>query len=482
MAQAEAQSASSGKPDLAVCIAEHAVGADIARLPREAIAAARTNLIDTLACSIAGSTAPGVREVVGLVQRWGGARDASILAFGGKVPAHHAAWANGTMAHARDYDDTHDKAVLHAGVSTVPAVLAAAEMKGADCTGADILAAVAVGLDVTSRLGLATRLGITETGFMYTSLFGYFGATVAAGRIFRLDTAQMINSIGITYSQVAGNHQVTRDAALTKRMQPGFAAKAALASVELAARGIRGVQQTFDGADGFLRVYLRNEFDREVFLAGLGRDYEGINLSYKPYPCCRLTHTAIDAALEARMRWKPGPGEIERIEVQMTAQAYEAVCTPAGLRKRPNSTVAAQFSIPYTVAAALIDGRVELGHFTEEGIERSDLLALAARVDGVVGADIERDWGRSVTPAALTLDMRDGSKRSLRVDRAKGSPERQMTGAEIDAKVADCMRFAIAPLAGNAAARLREVIAALEQHDAASITACLVPAEPMAIA
>ncbi len=475
MAQSAVET-TTGKPDIAVHLAEHAVGADIAHLPREAVEATRTNLIDTLACAIAGSTAPGAKEVIGLVKRWGGAGEASILGFGGKVPAHHAAWANGTMAHARDYDDTHDTAVLHAGVSVVPAVLAAAEMRGAKATGADILAAITVGLDVVSRLGKATRLGITETGYMYTSLYGYFGATVAVGRIFRLDLGQMINAIGITYSQVAGNHQVTRDAALTKRMQPGFAAKAAIVSCELAARDIRGVQNTFDGLDGFLRVYLRNEFDRSVLLADLGRRYEGASLSYKPYPCCRHDHTAIDAALEARARWKPRPEDIAHVEVQVSKQAYEAVCTPVGLRKNPTSIVAAQFSIPYAVAAALIDGRVELGHFTDDGIRRPDILALGARVDGMVGAEIERDWGRKVSPANLTMVMSDGSRHAVRVDLAKGSVERPMSAAEFDAKVADCLRFAVAPLQPDAAARLREVVDTLERRDASAITACLVPA------
>ena len=287
--------------DFAVVLAHFACDLSLAQLPGPVIAAAKVNIFDTLACAAAGSSAPGVAEVRTLATQWGGAPQASILAFGDKVPAHHAAWVNGTMAHARDYDDTHDAAVLHAGVSVVPAALAAAELRGG-ASGADFIAGVTAGLETICRLGVATRIGIVESGFIYTPLFGYFAATVAAGRVLGLDATQMVNALGIAYSQVSGNHQVTRDGAHTKRMQPGFAAMGALLSVQLAQRNVRGAQATFEGADGFLRVYLHDRCDRDVLREGIGQRYEFTQLSYKPYPCCRFNHTAIDAALALRAK------------------------------------------------------------------------------------------------------------------------------------------------------------------------------------
>jgi len=279
--------------DFAAVLARFACKTALADLPAPVIAAAKANIFDTLACAVAGSSAPAVGEAHELAMEWGGAPQATILAFGDKVPAHHAAWVNGTMAHARDYDDTHDAAVLHAGVSVVPAALAASELRGR-VGGADFIVAVAAGLETICRLGVATRIGIIESGFIYTPLFGHFAATVAAGRALGLDVTQMINALGIAYSQVAGNHQVTRDGALTKRMQPGFAAQSALLSVQLARRGVRGAQATFEGVDGFLRVYLRDRCDRDVLRDRLGEHYEFAQLSYKPYPCCRFNHTAIE--------------------------------------------------------------------------------------------------------------------------------------------------------------------------------------------
>ncbi|NBT56410.1 MAG: MmgE/PrpD family protein, partial [Betaproteobacteria bacterium] len=414
MMDSENLTASTGE-DFAVALSRFSGATTINSLPAAAIAAVKTNLFDTLSCAVAGSSAAAVAEVRDLVTSWGGTPQATVLVFGDKLPAHHVAWINGTMAHARDYDDTHDAAVLHAGVSVVPAALAAAELVGG-VSGGDLIAAIAVGLETISRLGIATKISIVESGYMYTSLFGHFAATLTAARVLGLDQAQTVNALGIAYSQVAGNHQVTRDAALTKRMQPGFAAMAALVSVQLAQRGIRGAQATFEGADGFLRVYLHDRCDRDVLRDGLGQRFEFVELSYKPYPCCRFNHTTIEAALQLRAKAGIRPEDVRRVRVGLNHQAYQAVCTPVEVRKAPRTIVQAQFSIPYVVACALVDGAVGLGHFTQEALARPDLLAVAQKVDAYVDDDIEKKFGRNVTPALVHIEMADGSQHTLRVD------------------------------------------------------------------
>ena len=184
-AQAHAPHAAASLPEFAATFSAFAASLTADQLPAEVLAATRLNLRDTLACATAGLSAPGVGEVLDLVRSWGGAPQAGIWCTGERVPAPHAAWVNGVMAHARDYDDTHDAAVLHAGVSVIPAALAAAELRGG-CSGAELVAGIAVGLELACRLGLATRIGIIESGFIYSSLFGYFGATAAAARCFAI--------------------------------------------------------------------------------------------------------------------------------------------------------------------------------------------------------------------------------------------------------------------------------------------------------
>jgi 2-methylcitrate dehydratase PrpD len=450
--------------DFAAVLSRFSSALSLGDLPESAVAAARANVFDTLACAAAGSSAPAVAEVRELAVQWGGAPQAGLLVFGDRLPAHHAAWVNGTMAHARDYDDTHDAAVLHAGVTVVPAALAAADLAGG-VRGADFIAAVAAGLETICRIGVATRIGIIESGFIYTPLFGYFAATVAAARILRLDAAATVNALGIVYSQAAGNHQVTRDAALTKRIQPGFAAMSALLSVQLARSGVRGAQATFEGADGFLRVYLRDRCDRAALREGLGERYEFTRLSYKPYPCCRFNHPAIDAALALRGSVGQPIERVRRIRVGLNHQAYEAVCTPVAMRKAPRTIVQAQFSIPYTVAAAWVDGAVRLSHFTEPSLQRQDLLAFAQKVDAYEDEEIERQAGRNVSPAALVVEMEDGSSHSMRVDVPLGHPDRPMSTADFDAKAEDCVRVAARPLRDGTHRELRALVDRLESLD-----------------
>ncbi len=449
------------KPDLVNDLARFAANIAAEQLDRAVVSAIKTNILDTLSCALAGSSAPAIAEVTGLVREWGGAPQADMFVFGGKYPAHHAAWANAGMSHARDYDDTHDAAVLHAGVSSVPAALAAGQLRGG-LSGAEMIAAVTAGIETTCRLGIATRLDLIESGFIYTSLLGYFGATAAAGRALGLTESEMLNAFGIVYSSVAGNHQVTRDASLMKRLQPGLAAQAAVVAVQLARRGIRGAQHVFEGADGFFRVYLRNHVDADEVRKGLGQRWELLNLGYKPYPCCRAVHTAADATALARARAQRPASDIETIRVGVTAPGYQKVCVPEAVRAAPRTIVEAQFSIPYAVAATWIDGTLRMNHFTNDGLRRRDILDLAARVAAYVDQDMDRDWGRFITPAAVTVQFRDGQTMQARVDYPKGHPRNPMTEAEFAAKAADCASFADRSLAPDTAERLTATTARLE--------------------
>jgi 2-methylcitrate dehydratase PrpD len=449
--------------ELADKISEYATSLDYAQINKKAIFMTKLDIIDTLATLVAGSSAEGIEEVLEIIKDWGGKAEADIFVHGIKVPSLFAALANGIMAHARDFDDTHDEATLHAGTSVVPAAIAAAQAVG-NVSGKEFLTAVNIGLDVLCRLGKSCTTGITESGWMYTSLMGYFGATVAAGRIYKLSKSEMHNALGIVYSQVAGNHQVTRDAALTKRMQPGFAAKAALFSVKLAKKGIKGVQNVFEGEDGFFRVYLQNNIIPEMIVKDLGESFETERLSFKPYPCCRHNHAAIDAALELRSKHSINASDIESIEVYVTKQGYEAVCTPVHVRKDPHTAVEAQFSIPYTVSVALLTGKVGLSDMTQEAIRRENILELASKVEAIVDSKFDELFGRNITPARVVIKTKDNETYQAEVDIAKGHFLRPFTTMDIQMKIQDCFNFSKRPLNSNSSNLLYEGVMNLENE------------------
>ena len=181
------------------------------------------------------------------MREWAGSPQADMFIFGGKFPAHHAAFANGGISHARDYDDTHDAAILHAGVSTVPAAIAAGQLRGG-ISGPDLIAAVAAGLEVDLPARHRRQGRHHRDRFHLHAAARHFGATAAAGRAYGLTDDEMLNAFGIVYCSVAGNHQVTVDASLMKRLQPGLAAQAAVIAVQLAKKGIKGPHNVFEGS------------------------------------------------------------------------------------------------------------------------------------------------------------------------------------------------------------------------------------------
>jgi 2-methylcitrate dehydratase PrpD len=427
-------------PDFTLEFAQFAAPLTFKDLPKSVVAATELNIFDTMACSIAGFEAPGVQEVLDIVREWGGKPEAQVLWSNLKVPAPQAAWINGIMSHACDYDDTHDKAILHGGISVIPAALAAADIAGRPVTGEEFIAAVAVGLELICRIGVATRIGLIKAGFIYSALFSYFAAAAAAAHILRLSPEETVNAIGIAYTQASGTHQVTRDGALTKRMQPGFGARAALTAVAMARKGIRGAQNCFEGIDGLGRTYLQSELDSDILREGLGERWHMVDLAYKPYPSCRMNHCAVDAALQIRQM----PGfdwtKISEVRVNINWQGNQAVGTPLEVRRAPKNVVQAQFSICHNVSAALIDGEVGLRHFTMDAIDRPDLGRLRPLVTPIVDAEFEAKFGRNVTPARVEAVV-DGRVYSAQVEEALGAPDHPMSPAEQRRKLEDCLSF-----------------------------------------
>jgi 2-methylcitrate dehydratase PrpD len=424
------------EPDFAEVFARFASTLTLSDVSKEVVDAARLNVFDTVACSIAGFKAPGVQEVLDIVRDWGGKPEAEVLWTDLRVPAPHAAWINGIMSHACDYDDTHDKAILHGGISVVPAALAAVGLAGRPVSGQEFYAAVIAGLELICRLGVATRIGLIQAGFIYSALFSCFAAAAAAARVLRLSPQETIDALGIAFTQASGTHQVTRDGALTKRMQPGFGARAGLTAVAMARKGIRGAQRSFEGTDGLGRIYLQSQLDSAVLREGLGERWHLVDLAYKPYPSCRMNHCAIDAALN--LRAQPGFDwtKVSELRVHTNVQGNQAV----GQHREANTVVQAQFSIRYNIACALVNGEVVLSDFTAESLARPEVRNLAARVTPLVAEDIEQRWGRNVTPARLEAVI-DGKVFTAQVNEAKGGAERPMTDADLRRKLEDCLSF-----------------------------------------
>jgi len=236
-------------------------------------------------------------------------------------------------------------------------------------TGRDVLLAVALGLDVSCRIALASTL---DRGWHRTAAIGIFGATAAAGKLIGLTPEQMLAAFGIAYSHAAGNRQCILDGALTKRMQAGQAASAGVFSAILAQTGFTGAHNIFSGRFGFFELYQPNGYDASVLLRDLGAAFRGEALSYKPYPCGRPLHAAIDAALATRARLEiERPDDIASVTIEADAAGHGDQFAGGPTKRRPTQVVEAQFAQPFLVATALAHGRVGIAEVDGLGMKRS---------------------------------------------------------------------------------------------------------------
>lgn len=419
-------------------------------LPDSTRAMVKRELLDYFGAALAGRAAAGMPPWLKVLIDFGGRPDARVLG-GPRVPAHTAALCNGYFGHVLEMDDTHDEAVLHAGAAAIPAAMAAASARGG-VTGAQFCEAVLLGIELTCRLGVATRLSLVEGGWIYTGLLGHFGATLAAARIIDPRPEVIHNALGIVYCLASGNHESTREGATTKHVQPGFAAANAVTAALMASGGLDGVQQPLTGEDGLSRVYLRNRFDPARATRGLGTQWEIERLSFKPYPTCRLTHPAISAALELRAELGGDAQRIERVELLIGSQAHDVVGRDLPERRAPATRIGAQFSAFWTVACALEYGEVTPLQLAAEIPPSPRLRAAIGRIT-VRGESeaAERDVGGCTLRAFGAFGTRE-----VRHDNAKGHPDFPLTDEELMQKFMANLHYARVP--EREAARLAETI------------------------
>ena len=360
-------------------LAELALNTTADDIPTKAYDAAKKMILDTIGVTIAGHNAGAIPEVIEQMRDWGGKPEASLLIHGGKLPAPQAAFANSAMAHAHDYDQTHQLGVGHVMVSLLPVSLAAAEMTGA--SGRELLAAVVLGQEVTCRLGVAFRDqkamgGYFAMGFLPASVIGGFGTTAAACRVFGMTVEQTVHALGINYAQASGNRQALFDKTLTKRLQPAFAARSALWAAALARRGVTGPPNALEGRAGLFSIYKNAEPCSAEDLAGPRDFYEIERDSVKPCPCCCVSHADTAARLGRDHDFRAE--DIELIQVHMRPGPS---LTGGPFRIGANPQVDAQFSTAYCVALGVLRGRVGLAEIADEQVLRdTEVAELAKRV------------------------------------------------------------------------------------------------------
>ena len=445
--------------DPAFALACHVTGTGYEALPASTVTATKRDILDTFGCILGGSGAPGIDALCKMAGHWGGREESTVFLRNRRLPAPQAALLNASMGHALDFDDTHDGAgSIHPGISVLAAGLAMVDTLGA-VDGKQFIRAVALGLDVSCRIALASTV---DRGWHRTACIGIFGATVTAGLLLGLNAERMRHAMGIAYSHAAGNRQCILDGALTKRLQAGQAASGGVFAAFLAREDFTGAHNIFNGKYGFLELYQPGGADASLLLKDLGTAFRGEGLSFKPYPCGRPLHAGIDAALA--LRAQAGGVEVEEVTIGLEAASYADQFGGGAYKRRPTQVVEAQFALPFLVATALVHGRVGITEVSGLGDEAT--LALSDRIKGkIVPGQKSRDW------LTLTARLADGRAVTVETTDPMGSPEKPLSAEAMRVKFRDCAANAVRPLA---AADVDAALDALERletlDDAGALT------------
>jgi 2-methylcitrate dehydratase PrpD len=422
--------ANTAATDLSRAFAEDMVRLGRGALPPSDQEQARRLLLDLLGVSLCGSQLPWTQSMVAFAASCDGSGKAPVIGTKLKVAPFVAALVNGTAGHGYELDDTHDQSMSHPGAVVIPAALAVAAEQGS--SQADLLQAIAAGYETMARVGMAANAShVIAAGFHPTALFGSFGAATAAGLLLDLDAAQLAQAWGHALSLTGGSMQFSDEPAgtMVKRAHAGYAAQHGVLAAGLAKHGVSAPMRALDGKYGFLALYGRQP-KPERLRRDPAEPLQIHAISMKPYSCCRLFHSLIDALEEATDGYRVPIDGATRIMVRGPALVFDQ-----HMMRRPTSVMAAQYSLPYVVGATLAYGPTRYDSYGEGFHQDRRILALADVVQGEADPEIEKHYPAHFG-TSVEISLADGSRRKAQVMDSRGTPARPMSNGDIKAKAA----------------------------------------------
>lgn len=430
----------------------------IADAPRDhgpvALARARVAFLDTLGCMLAGAGDPAAESVRRTVAAWGEG-PCTIVGTETRAPAPWAALANGTAAHALDFDDHEEPGATHPSAVLVPALLALGETRRSP--GRDLLDAYIAGFEIIVRLGEAVNLSHYHRGWHSTATLGALGAAAAGARLLKLDGKEAGHAIGLASSMAAGFK--AQFGTMAKPLHAGLAAKAGVVSASLAAEGMTGSPRVLDGEWSLLSLMAGTEaagFDGPLRSLGAPLAIESYGLVVKPYPCCGYIHGTLDGLLELRRAGSLSAGDIAGVTARIPGRNAEIL--PYA---RPESPSEARFSLQYCAAVAALTGSLTVADFTPEAVARPEVRAWLPKVALETHPIHDRSSDLALRePDVVTLQLSGGGERRIEVTQVRGTPDRPLGDAELSAKFRAC---AAGRLSGAQAAAAEAAVSGLEE-------------------
>ena len=413
-------------------------------IPREAVEKAKRTALDCVGAALAGVGEAVSQAITGYVTKLGGPPQASVLGAGLKVSVPDAALANGCIAHALDYDDCGVK-IGHPSVLVLPAVLSLGEHLGA--SGQDILVAYIVGLEVEGKLALHAEFKLMQSRLNHQSWYGSVGAAAACAKLLRLDVGRSRMALGIAANFACGlsaNH-----GSMAGAMAAGNACRNGVIAALMAKEGVTANPEIIEAKNGFYDTLVgRDHYDAQRVGESLGNPFyiESPGIGLKKYPSCYHTHRALDGVFQLLGEHRLNHKDIAEIDVGTSDRAMRVLAF-----SEPETPYQAKYSMPYCIAAAVVDHQVTLDTFTSDKMGDRDIIEARKTVHlsfpnlpiwpglADVGPDTEF-VGNPVTVRTL-----DGRSYNARVDIPRGDPALPLSDDELLAKYRDCARTQLRP-------------------------------------
>jgi len=438
-------------------LVDFVIGLRYEDLPPNVVETAKLCLLDSLGCGLAGHRTELGRIILEQVKEMGGARQATLLGDGTKVPCAQAAFANSAMTNALDYDETFEN-LGHPGSTLIPAAMAVGEHLGV--SGRKLIEAMVAAYEVSIRIGASIQPSPErwrEVWFVGT--WHTFGAVAAAGKLLGLDSMQLANAFGIagaTSPVPTGGPNAWGPRPQTWVKEPtAWPAHAGVLAAQLAKRGFRGNRAVLDGEHGFWRMAGSDHCDFDAMVEGLGQVYKISDISFKPYPSCRWIHSTLDAVKELVERNRLSPEQVKQIIVRSFPQHVTDLTD-----YEPVTLVDAEMSTPYGIAMVLMGVKPGPIWFDDRNLRDPNVLSLTKRVTVEIDDEATRiffDDHRMVS--TVEIWTQDGLKMTARKEYAKGDPKYPMSKDELLEKF---RALATQILAGNKVKKLVRIVQAIE--------------------
>ncbi len=402
-------------------LADFAVNTQPAQWPDAVHREALRSFFNVFGCTIGGAQHEMVEVADQTLGAFAGPAQATLLGRGRQADILHAALINGLASSIYSFDDTHETAYVHPAGPIAAAVLALAEYR--PVSGADLLAAFALGVEMTCRLCLGTTVPPADGSFAWsgTGISMSFGAAVAAGRLLGLDVQKMRVAMGLALSEAGGFRAMHGTAAVS--FMPAHGGQMGLRAALLAERGFTAGLSGLEGKSGYLSVFCTTP-DFDALAGALGQRFEVLRNTYKAYPCGIVIQPIIDACLKLREDHRPDPDRIASVAIQ-ASQGAMALCN----NRNPQDEMQAHVSLHHWTAVALIRGTARIKDMeTETAVKSPELMAFQSKVEATLNPALAADQ------TEVTITMNDGATHVCRIEHGIGSKLNPMSNADLERK------------------------------------------------